>query len=250
MRFINDLHQLVSYYLLFNLRINVFIFILLSCYSLVLNSAHSSETGTTPFLATFGSTAQKYLTCPSDLPDLPNLSKYIVKLDNNLKIIQDISRAFQHDLAADRTKDTPKHLQNVFQPGDLVLHHLPELPSKLTPRYAGPYEVLSQSKNDVTCRHLVQQVVRVFHVSSLKIFHGTREAASKAALLDFNQFVISKFLAYRGDPLTRTTMEFEIQFEDGDVIWLPWSDNLFNTTPYEDFCRANPPLFHYCFDLM
>jgi hypothetical protein len=215
----------------------------------VLNSAHSSETGTTPFLATFGSVAQKYLTCPSDLPDLPNLSKYIIKLDNNLKVIQDISRAFQHNLASERTHDTPTHLQNVFQPGDFVLHHLSELPSKLTPRYAGPYEVLSQSKNDVTCRHLVQQVVRVLHVSTLKIFHGNRDAAFKAALLDFNQFVISKFIAYRGNPLTRTSMEFEICFEDGDVVWLPWSEDLFSTTQYEDFCRANPPLFPLLFRL-
>ncbi len=149
-----------------------------------------------------------------------------------MKIIQDVSRAFQHNLTSERTKDTPKHLQNVFQPGDFVLHHLPEPRSKLTPRYAGPYEVISYSKNDVTCRHLVQQ-----------------EEASRAALLDFNQFVISKFVAYRGDPLTRTSMEFEILFADDDLVWVPWSNDLFNTIQYEDFCRKHSPLFPLLFRL-
>jgi hypothetical protein len=49
-------------------------------------------------------------------------------------------------------------MQNVFQEGDLILYDLKGpnkdfLPSKLTTPYKCPYVVLSQYKNDVTCKH-------------------------------------------------------------------------------------------------
>jgi hypothetical protein len=51
------------------------------------------------------------------------------------------------------------------------------------------------------------------------------------------------FLAYRGDPMKRTTMEFLVRFRDSSEHWLPWSEDLFITVQYEDFCRLKPPLF-------
>jgi hypothetical protein len=63
------------------------------------------------------------------------------------------------------------------------------------------------------------------------------------ANLDNDQFVVSHIAAYRGDPTVRTTMEFEIHFQDGDVRWLTWTPDLFETTHYEDFCRSNPALY-------
>jgi len=62
------------------------------------------------------------------------------------------------------------------------------------------------------------------------------------ARLDNDQYEIRRFIAYRGDPLLRTTMEFEIEFSDGSISWEPYSDDLFQTIQYETFCRNNPPL--------
>ena len=62
------------------------------------------------------------------------------------------------------------------------------------------------------------------------------------AQIDNDQFVIDRLTAFRGDPLTRTTMEFEVIFADGSIVWLPWSQDLFQTIQYEDFCRSNPSL--------
>ena len=84
-------------------------------------------------------------------------------------------------------------------------------------------------------------------MTRLKIFHGTLEEAKQVALLDNDQYVIKKFVAYRGDPLVRTTMEFEILFEDGSIVWLPYSKDIFDSVPYEEFCRMRPellPLLH------
>ena len=65
-------------------------------------------------------------------------------------------------------------------------------PTKLASPYTGPFEVIQQTKNDVECRHLVMGNIRVLHITRLKLFVGTREEAYKAALLDADQFVITR----------------------------------------------------------
>ena len=80
----------------------------------------------------------------------------------------------------ERTQDTPEHLQNCFQKGDLVLfQRSPDapLPTKLSSPYTGPYEVIQQRKNDVECRHLVKRNIKVLHVTRLKLLLGTRDKA-------------------------------------------------------------------------
>jgi hypothetical protein len=81
----------------------------------------------------------------------------------------------------------------------------------------------------------------------LKLFHGTREEAIALARLDNDQYEIRRFIAYRGDPLTRTTMEFEIEYSDGSISWEPFSDDLFQTIQYEEFCRNHTPLLPLIF---
>jgi hypothetical protein len=108
----------------------------------------------------------------------------------------------------------------------LVLFRLnPEghLPTKLTPRFEGPFIVERQYKNDVLCKHVILGTTKEFHVTRLKLFHGTIvEEASEIAMLDQDQFRIDCILAYRGNPLTRTTMSFEVKFIDGSILWKPW----------------------------
>lgn len=133
----------------------------------------------------------------------------------------------------------------MYQAGDLVFFQLDPkipLPNKLASPFLGPYEVVQQVKNDVECRHLVVGHLRTFHVSRLKPFFGSRADAHSAAQADHDQHVISTFLAYRGTPALRTSVEFEVQFADGQTLWLPWSKDLFDTVQYEDFCRSHREL--------
>jgi hypothetical protein len=67
------------------------------------------------------------------------------------------------------------------------------------------------------------------------------------AMLDADQFEIDSLLAYRGDPQKRQTIEFFVLFQDGEKVWLPWSDDLYNTIPYEVFCRTTPGLYPLLF---
>ena len=67
--------------------------------------------------------------------------------------------------------------------------------------------------------------------------------AFKAAItLDNDQFVVDSIIAYWGDPDQRTSMEFEVRFSDGTVVWKPWDRDLDATQTYEDFVRARQAL--------
>jgi hypothetical protein len=106
----------------------------------------------------------------------------------------------------------------------------------------GPYEVISHVKNDVEARHVILGHIKTFFVDRLKIFHGTRTAAEKVAEWDNNQHRVRDILAYRGDPMARTTMEFLVQFEDTDESWLTYTEDLFQTQQYADYVNRTPEL--------
>ena len=222
----------------------------------MLNSAANSESGVIPFHATFGSADATYFQLPAlsseeEEVSMPPTQAYIKLLDDNLKLLFDLSKKHQDDLAATRKLDTPLDKQNSYQQGDLVLFQRDPnfpLPTKLSPKFVGPYEVIEQYKNDVTARHVILGHVKTFHLSRLKTFHGTLEAAKHIAMVDNNQFVVDSILAYRGDPMIRTTVEFEVKFADDSVVWLPWSKDLYDTQQYETFCRNRSELFPLIYD--
>ena len=104
-------------------------------------------------------------------------------------------------------------------------------------------QVVTQYKNDVQCRHLGTGAIKEIHVDNIKLFRGSLAEAKKLAFSDADQSTIDKFLAYRGDPLVRTSMEFLVRFADGEELWLPWSRDLFDSIPYETYCLSQPCLF-------
>jgi hypothetical protein len=104
--------------------------------------------------------------------------------------------------------------------------------------YLGPYSVMQQKGNDVECRHLASGAIVAKHVSRLKVFHGSQEDAKKLACLDYEQHEVEAVTAHCGDPLKRSTMEFEILFRDGEIQWLKFSPDIFATVPYELYCRS------------
>ena len=169
-----------------------------------LNDAISSETGVRPFDAKFGSEDGPYLRLPDSVIPSEITNAWVKALDQDLKHIRSVSAQFQAELIAERLAATPEETQNVFQPGDLVLFRLnPDnpLPTKLSSPFLGPYQVIQQRKNDVECKHLVMGTIKWFHVTRLKMFHGTEEEGYKAALLDADQHVIRRILRWKGDPM-------------------------------------------------
>ena len=213
-----------------------------------LNDAVNSESGVRPFDAKFGSADATYFQLPAEIRPGKEACEFIKLLDKDLRAIRATSKRFQDELVAERTRT--EHAPNEFQPGDFVLHQWPKdkpKPTKLSAPWLGPYEVIQQKRNDVTCRHLVTGVVKVFHVVTLKIFHGDRDTAYEMALRDDDQHVVKQIRAYRGDPMTRTTMQFLTEFADGDVVWLTYCKDIAITQQFEQFCRLKRPLYPLLF---
>jgi hypothetical protein len=61
-------------------------------------------------------------------------------------------------------------------------------------------------------------------------------------MLDNDQYEINTFLAYRGDPLKRSTMQFEVLFMDGTITWREYCPDIANTVQFENYCRAKSEL--------
>ena len=175
-----------------------------------------------------------------------NAPAVLISLNENLKIIRDLSRKFQLDLVQqrDNSNQIPSTL-NKYSPGDFILFQFDQynqLLNKLMSKYLGPYSVITHIKNDITCRNLITAAISVFNCNRCKPFYGNATEAEAAALRDAEQYYIDKFITYRGDPLVRTTISFYILFADGCYHWKPWSNDLFETTQYEEFCSRVPQL--------
>ncbi len=87
-------------------------------------------------------------------------------------------------------------------------------PNKLATRYAWPYQVIKQAKNDVEVRHVIMANVATFSAEDLIIiFSGDIKSAKEAALRDHSQYEVNTIIRH---PLFRSSMEFYTKFADGD----------------------------------
>jgi hypothetical protein len=210
------------------------------------NSSLSSESGLEPFKAMFGTADATYFRLNPELRPAEYQTAYVKELDECLKLLRVISKEHQEKIVKKRVNEALKH--NQFAVGDLVLKSVRSptkhwKPQKLGPAFTGPWEIIHVYMNDYTCKHVIQHTKAVFHVSTIKPYFGSLEAAKRAALLDFDQFEIVAVLNYVGEPESRKTIEFQIQYADGDVLWKLWDTDLFNCQAYEVFCEARPELW-------
>ena len=225
----------------------------IECYMLIqfiLNDEVSSETGLSPFQYVFGTVDIPYFRLGELTMDESSAAGYVSILNENLQKIRAVAMDVQRKIQDKRKSATPTHTLNEYQPGDLVLLRLDPTqhkPNKLYPRFKGPYEVVSTYKADVTCIHVVMRFEVVLHMSWLKPFFGTPEQAYRVAQIDFNQYTVVAVIAYRGDPEVRSRMEFQVQFEDGSLLWLPWSQDIASTSQFQSFCEQKPQLFPLLF---
>ena len=103
--------------------------------------------------------------------------------------------------------------------------------------------MINQVKNDVEVRNLVYGHIKFLPVDRLKPFHESKEEAVALAQRDTEQYLVDRILAYKGDPKVRTTMEFEVLFVDGSVVWLGYSQDIFLMEQFAAFCTSTPGLY-------
>ena len=119
---------------------------------------------------------------------------------------------------------------------DLINHS--SLASSQLPTKA--HTLMSQHKNDITCKHADSGSVQILCSDRVKPFYGSFVEATTLAQVDYQKFVVADITAYRGDPHLRSKMDFLITFEDGTINWKSWDQDLCRSLPYEQFCRSVP----------
>jgi hypothetical protein len=210
------------------------------------NSSLSSEAGIEPFKALFGSADETYYRLPERLETTEYQTEYVRKLDACLRQLRQTSKEHQEKLVAKRVNENLVH--NQFAVSDLVLKSVRTptkhwKPQKLGPAFTGPWEVMHVNANDYTCEHVIQHTRNVFHVAMLKPYFGSMDMAKRAAMLDFDQFEVVAILHYVGEPRDRKTLEFQVQYADGDILWKGWDRDLFECEAYKVFCDTRPELW-------
>jgi len=210
------------------------------------NNSISAETGIRPFEALFGSVDEFYYSIPEDQDPKTYMTEYVKRLDEALRQLRSISTKHQQKLVQHRVDANKKH--NQFQVGDLVLKSVRTpskhwKPQKIGPQFYGPYIVERVNSNDYTCRHVTDGTVEVYNTTMLKPYFGTMIMAKRAALLDHDQYFVTKVSHYIGDPYIRTSLEFWITFTDGDEQWQVFSQDLVDNEAFQTYIRSKPELW-------
>ena len=210
-----------------------------------INRHRSSESGYSAFDLLYGSQSGEYFKNlgAESIEPVEKYSSYIRALDADITNLRKLSSEFQFKLAEMRATD-PSKPRNHWQPGDLVLLDNLNPKNKLQAPRLGPYKVDKhvQNKNEVFLKNLVDGEVKPFYVGRLSLYTGSYEEALKGARADRDQHLIECFSGYRGDVDIRETLEFRVEFTDGEKVWKRFDQDLAGTAQMESYCQSLPQL--------
>lgn len=99
--------------------------------------------------------------------------------------------------------------------------------------------------NDVLCHHIVNNKEHTFHVNDVFPVNidTPYEDLYDAAKSDQDQFLVVKVTNWRGEIITRSTLEFLVLFDDGTKVWKGFLDNDFKSNSLlQEYTDASPAL--------
>jgi hypothetical protein len=202
--------------------------------------------GLSPAELKFGTQDYARFQLPPPLSPGHTYSDLVIALDRNLAIVRSITSEYQNSLRQRRQCAMPSDSHNVFQPGDHILWNPLETPqsfrsSKLSPKLLGPYEVIQQIKNDISCRHVVTNIVSKLHASRVTPYFGSPATAYTTALLDRDEYIIDLIVTHRGNPKKVSTLEFLVRWQNYSAIhdtWESWME-MKNTSAVHLYLKTN-----------
>jgi hypothetical protein len=201
--------------------------------------------GLSPAELKFGTLDFKRFQLPPPLVPGTPYSSLVHQLNTNLATVRSITAQFQTELRQARQSPAPANHQNKFQAGDLILWNPREnthsfRSSKLAPKLLGPYKVLSQNNNDISCEHIVTNNKHTFHADRVTPYIGSTLSAERIGLLDREEYIIDSIIAHRGSFSRLRSLEFLVRwkgYEASSDSWEPWSE-LRDVEPLHDYLRS------------
>ena len=177
----------------------------------IMNSQKSSESDISPYHFEFGTEDMRYFRLPETTGGTDRRSKFVEELDGKLRKLREVASEFNQASQDKRINKQSKagsdpDSQNHYQPGSYVLYDKYSggfKPTKMTPKFVGPYEVLSRHKTDYECKHVAMGNIEFLHMDRLKPFFGSKQDAWDMAMLDHDQHAVDRIVAHRGNPLQR-----------------------------------------------
>jgi hypothetical protein len=127
-----------------------------------------------------------------------------------------------------------------FMVGDLVLlSYLVRPPSKLSARWAGPFRIRERKANTAILEDMTGGAQKSVDISRLKLFLlGPGVDPQAVAAADMGEVQVDMVLAHRGSVRKRSTLEFQVQWSDGDVTWEPW-ESVRKLAAVDEYIRTN-----------
>jgi hypothetical protein len=128
-----------------------------------------------------------------------------------------------------------------FEVGSFVLvSYAVRPPSKLAARWAGPFRVVSRKANSFELEDLTGGPSKTVDISRLKPFLVAPGVDVKAvAAADLGEALVDSILAHRGNGRKRESLEFQVQWSDGDVTWEPW-ERVKKLSAVDDYIKSQP----------
>ena len=159
----------------------------------------------------------------------PHFSSSLAYVDKLLQVQRKLikrSQEFQNSVIAERLADSPADALH-FDVGDYVLLSYPTRPpTKLTPRWRGPFVVIETSGNTYSIQDLCSKGIQQIDVSRLKLFRMvlSDQEVQELAARDTNEHVVEMIIdhSYSGEMRTMAGKPKRVKKSDFDfkVRWL------------------------------
>lgn len=197
---------------------------------LFLNASFNMEIGAIPMHLRYGSVQFerfKRLT-DEELPTI-NTPELLHDIDSQFKAMQARADKVQAHMKSQRVgKGASPSERHLYQKGDFVFWRSDAIlrpQGSLTSWLLGPYEVVAQEGNTVHVLHLSSGKESTVHHDRLTPCTTNRELAIELARQDFpNEHRLREIASHNGDLLQRSSLSFEVVYEDGERIWKPYTD--------------------------
>ena len=195
----------------------------------VVNATPHSALGTTPARVMFADAVDMHrgVLTQHVARGEQTVEDYVQQLSVMQTAVLQASARHQDEVVARYLKKSPK-LPTSFREGDYVLVSYPERPpTKLHPRWRGPFAVVEVRGNTYLCQDLRTMKQMSFDVSRLKLYQQDPDRKPlDVAATEEQEYEVGQIVDHRGSPRSKSKMTFRVRwagYQPEEDTWEPYT---------------------------